>query len=142
MRTFRRKIIIHLVIASIKAITILKRGVFFFFSTLTISLIGFGSAIFKTTILPFYKFYLPIKKRIRIFSGESSKNKFFFLLSHPKSINLLIILMALFVAITNIKAHDKEQSATQKAPLFILLGAEEEITAMNNAAVRMSLRCL
>jgi len=128
MRTFGEKIIINLVIILIKILTFLKRSIFFLFLVLAKCLIKVGRVLFKLIILPLYEKNLPLKKKLQLLWKEPSKNKFFFFLAHPKSINILIILMAVLIAVTNINAQDKKQIGIQGSPLFILLSGEEEIT--------------
>ncbi|TSC96194.1 MAG: putative CHAP domain containing protein [Parcubacteria group bacterium Athens1014_10] len=128
MRIFKQKITIHLVITLIKILTFIKRSIAFFFLIILKFLKKIGGVLFQIIILPIYKFYLPIKKRFQKFFQESSKNKFFFLVTHPKSINVLIILLAILVASANINAGDKQQSTAKESLPFILFNGEEEIT--------------
>ncbi len=128
MRTFGQKAIINLVIVLIKVLTFLKRGIFSLSSVLIISIIKIGAKLSKIIILPFYRLYLPIKKKFQIFFEGSSRNKFFYIFSYPKSINALIILITILVAVTNINAQGKEQTNIQGSSFFILFNDEEEIT--------------
>ncbi len=129
MRNFETKVIINLIIWSIKGLTIFKRGIFFLFLILFKFLINIGAAFFRLIILPIYKKYIPAKKKFLSIFGKSPKNKFFFILSNPRSINVLLTLIALLITFSNIKAQGKEQGTTQISPLFALLSdAEEEIS--------------
>lgn len=129
MRILREKIYIKLVISLIRIITILKRSFVFLFLVFLHLLIKISKALLLPPLLFLYKkIYFPSKKGLKILFRESSKNKFFYFLSYPKSINILIILISIFVAINNISGHSNEQNNIQKSPLFVILSGEEEIT--------------
>lgn len=130
MRNFGTKVIINLIIGSIKVLTVFKRGLFSLFLILFKFLIKVGEAFFRLILLPIYKKYIPAEKKFLSIFGKSPKNKFFFILSNPKSINVLLVLIAILITFSNIKAQGKEQDATQQiSPLFVLLSdGEEEIS--------------
>lgn len=128
MRVFGQKIIIHSVIILIKIITFLKRSVFASFLILTEFIKKTIKLIIKIFILPIYKLYLPLKKKFKNFFEGSSKNKFFFIIAHQKSANVLIIILAILIAFSNIRAQEDQQGAIQISPLFVILGNDEEVT--------------
>jgi len=128
MRILKQKILINLIIGLIRFITILKRSIVFLFLVFVNFLAKITRLVLKPVALFLYKtIYFPIKKRILALLKESSKNKFFFLLSHSKSTNVLIAALTIFITFTNISAQNKEQDLNQNNTPSYLTDGEENI---------------
>jgi len=86
--------------------------------------------IFKVIFVPLYKLFFFLKKHLPEYHGGPiiNRDKFFSFLTNRSNIHILIIILSILVATSNIKAQDQGQTlSTQGTVLLSLMGQEEEI---------------